>query len=110
MEIGIDLEKINRFKLKKNNGFIKSYFTEKETDYCFSKINPEIHLCGIFCAKEALLKTINKNVSLKKIEINHNARGKPMITLKNIDNKKQRFKVSISHSEDYATSCVLRIK
>jgi holo-[acyl-carrier protein] synthase len=111
MEIGTDIEKISRFRLKKTDKFIENSFTGNEIAYSFKKTKPEEHLCGFFCAKEALLKTISpNNISLNSMEIIHDKKGKPEIKLLNGNNKGAKFKVSISHSDDYAIAVVAMTK
>jgi holo-[acyl-carrier protein] synthase len=105
--MGIDIEKIKRFKLKKGNKFLTNTFTEKELSYAFSKNHPEISLCGFFCAKEALRKITKEPLLLNKIEITHGSEGMPM--LRKLGSK-EKFNVSISHSGDYAVAIVENTK
>lgn len=110
MDIGIDIEEVQRFQnLKKRDEFILKNFTKNEIEYAFSKTKPAIHLCGFFSAKEALLKTVNSKIPMKNIEIIHNKKGKPKINiLKNKFNN--NFKISISHTDKLAIAQVLRSK
>ncbi|OVE74917.1 holo-[acyl-carrier-protein] synthase [archaeon D22] len=112
LDIGIDIEEISRFKLKREDNFIRDVFSEEEINYCYQKSKPEIHLAGIFCAKEAVRKTLNiKNYDIKNITVTHDDTGKPLIRLKSEElNEKYTFVISISHTNHYATSNALRIK
>lgn len=106
-DIGIDIEDIKRFKLSRNNRFILNNFTRNEIEYSYSKANPEKHLCGFFCAKEALLKTIKKDYLLKNIEVTHQKSGKPSIRI--LKTNKHKFKLSISHAKDYGCAIVIML-
>lgn len=107
MITGIDIERINRFRLKKNHEFIKNNFTKKEIEYAYSKKNPEATLCGIFCAKEALIKTMkNQAILLKNIEVTHDKKGRPNIKLLN-KKIKIRSSLSISHAGEYAIAIII---
>ena len=112
MNVGIDLEQISRFELGKTNKFILNNFTEYEINYCFSKTNPSQHLCGIFCAKEALFKSLNRKIYISSnlnLEVKHNTLNKPIISIINDKlNISDDFDVSISHSGEYATAIVIK--
>lgn len=108
-EAGIDIEENSRFELERNSHFLLENFTEEEIEYCFSKTSPQIHLCGIFCAKEALKKIINEDgLSMKMVEIKHGIRGKPEISLKKDIETSESFKVSISHTKSYSVAIVIK--
>jgi len=107
-DAGIDIENIKRFKLNKNNRFILDSFTRNEIEYSYSKANPEEHLCGFFCAKEALLKTIeNGSYLLKDIEITHLKSGKPVIKI--LKTNKYKFMLSMSHTKEYGCAIVIML-
>ena len=111
-KIGVDIEKVNRFRLSKDNKFLVNNFTPYELDYAFSRAKPEIHLCGFFCAKEALIKTMESQaILLKNLEVRHDGRGMPHIQIlyKGLKNK-DKFLLSIAHCEDYAVANVLKIE
>ena len=81
-EIGIDIENVEKFNnLSKTNVFVKNNYTSKEIAYCFLKSNPSIHLAGIFCAKEALIKTLKKRISMLNIEVSHEKNGASIIKI-----------------------------
>lgn len=110
-EIGVDIEKINRFDNKdysKKNNFLNKIFSKKELDYCFSKKNISSHLAGKFAAKEATIKAISaineENLTYDQIEILNNSDGIPEVfILKN----ELKIKISISHSEDNAIAMAI---
>ena len=110
--IGIDIEKICRFKnktLEKDIHFLKSIFTDAELDYSFSDNHYAQHLCARFCAKEATLKALFSlglnNIPLKDIEILNNEEGVPQLKIKK--HKEIKAKVSLSHTTDNAVAFVL---
>ena len=76
--IGVDIEKIIRFEGVSQN-FIKNIFTQAERAYCEKKSTPSISYSGKFCAKEAVIKAIDRKLDPKRIEIINTANGKPEI-------------------------------
>ena len=107
--IGIDIESRDSFP---NDIFSskclserKRLFTENEIIYSLTKSDPEITLIGIYSAKEAIKKAINKflNMEYINIEINHSKNGKPYAKIKN-SFFNNRIKISISHAKDYAVA------
>lgn len=110
--IGIDLEKVERFK-KFNKTELNRIFTKNEIEYAFKFENPYTHIAGMWCVKEAFIKCLkNKKIPLKKIEVLHDENGAPNI---NISNFLEEFflkencsfvDVSISHTDDIACAVV----
>ena len=72
-----------------------------------NKENPKLTLMGIYCAKEAILKTeVNRYLkNINQIEILHRKNGKPFT---NFQNKISRFDISITHSLDYIVAVCLK--
>jgi len=107
VNIGIDIESVKRFySCKKGDTFINRIFTKQEQGYCFLKSKPAIHLAGLYCAKEALRKTLHKKyVELHTIEVRHAKSGKPIIKY---EKNKSKYIVSISHTKDLAIAIVIR--
>ena len=110
-EIGVDIEKVERFKnktLDKDSHFLKTIFTDAELEYSFSDGHYAQHLCARFCAKEATMKALSamglKNITLKDIEILNNKEGVPQLKIKNC--KEMKTKVSLSHTSDSAIAFV----
>lgn len=111
MRIGVDIEEVRRFLLKRDDAFLSHAFTEAEMEYAYSRKNPAMHLCGFFCAKEALLKAIcPTSLLLREIEVRHEKNGRPAIFILKKDAKLRRtlktLDVSISHTENYAIAFV----
>lgn len=111
--IGIDIEKIDRFREWTIEGF-KRIFTPKEIEYANGYENKLEHFCGFFCVKEAFVKALDDDgISYCEIEVLHTETGKPYINLtdyvKSIlkEHFKSRVEISISHCKDYATAVVL---
>ncbi len=107
MKIGIDIEEIKRFKLSKENTFIKRNFSEVEITYAYSKSKPQQHLCGFFCCKEALKKVLGVSIDMNEISIEHKFSGEPILKINKNFLKSKKISLSISHCEDYAVASVL---
>ena len=117
--IGIDIEEVKRFALKKENAFIARTFTPDEIVYAYARTKPAMHLAGMFCVKEAYCKAIGRGVEFTTIEIAHEKSGKPYLRVKNAqrktnserrDFKRAAFAVSISHTAKHAIAVVLKNK
>lgn len=108
--VGTDIESVSRFKkllhLKKN--LIKKIFFESEYNYAFSKNSPEQTLTGIWCAKEAVVKSFSqiKTISIKDVEIICVQNLAPTVSIKmfNQNGLKYDISISISHTKDNATA------
>ncbi len=120
--VGVDIIEISRIKdaMEKNTLFIEKIYTENEIEYLKSRnFRPE-YLAGRFAAKEAISKALGTGIfqySMKDIEIDRNANGKPVVILKGkakqIAQKLGEYKIhiSISHSRENAIAyAVLEIK
>lgn len=110
--IGIDILEIERIKnIADDEKKLKKIFTKNEIKYFNNFENKYEHICGFFCAKEAVKKALDcpKNLTFLDIEILHTKCGKPYVKLnKKIDIKNQ-IKISISHSKTVATAVCLVI-
>ena len=113
MEIGIDIEKNERFK-NLSERVMDRAFTKSEREFAMRFKNYHEHLCAFWCVKEATVKAFsNLKINYQDIEITANSEGKPYI-IKNDTIKKELekigatdIKISISHSKDYATAVCL---
>jgi holo-[acyl-carrier protein] synthase len=114
--IGIDLIEIDRIEksIKKfGDHFIEKIFTDLEIQYSNSKGSPYQHYAARFAAKEAIAKALatpdNKGFSWHDIEVYNEPNGYPNARLfgkvKDILGDDKELKLSISHSDNYAT-CV----
>lgn len=110
--IGTDIEEVSRFE-DRNSSFLKKCFTEKETEYAFKHKNYAQHLCGRFCAKEALSKALGHSGKWHEAEIMNSESGKPYFVfygeLKE-EVKDYYIELSISHCRNYATGVVAVFK
>lgn len=112
--IGVDIEEVDHLPVTsnyRNHDFYRSVFNDAEISYALLKPEPRMHLCGIFCAKEALKKTAVELIELRMDEIQvHHRQGRPSIkTIHDSINSRFTFQVSISHSNHYAVANVLAI-
>ncbi|MBM3232351.1 holo-[acyl-carrier-protein] synthase [Candidatus Pacearchaeota archaeon] len=106
-KIGIDIVYIPRFKaLMQNKSFINKVFHASEIqDY-----RPE-HLAGIFAAKEAFFKSLDKKtLDWLAVEIKNKKNKKPKLLVSSELRNKAKIKdidLSISHDKDYAIASVM---
>ena len=101
MEVGIDIQRIDAFKdFEKNKVFYEKVFTKAEIDYCMGRKDYKSCFCGKFCAKEAVIKTLDEAIPIRDIEVLNMASGKPYVKIKSVE---KDIKISLSHSKD---SCV----
>jgi holo-[acyl-carrier protein] synthase len=101
MKIGTDIVFIPRFeKLMENEKFIKKVFHSSECKQYTSE-----HLAGVFAAKEAFFKAIDKKPDWLRVEVRKQCTGRPVIA-SDIDGL-GATDVSISHDNDYATATVI---
>jgi holo-[acyl-carrier protein] synthase len=112
--IGVDIEEVDHLPVTSNyrsHDFYQSLFNNEEISYALLKTEPRLHLCGIFCAKEALKKSAPELIQLRMEEIQvYHQQGRPFIRTvhSNIDSM-FNFQLSISHSNHYAVATVLAI-
>ena len=109
----VEVERINKLLLRSGDLFKNKVFTTLEQNYCDSKSTPSIHYAGRFAAKESIIKAVkssgyNNPIPLKDIEILSSASGAPIVDLHFIS--EWECKVSISHTEFYATASAVYIQ
>jgi holo-[acyl-carrier protein] synthase len=109
----IDIKRIKRLIEEYGERFFKRILTEKEIEYCKSFSKPELHFAGRFASKEAYSKSIGTGISKsfkwKDIEILNDEKGKPYIVHKSDSEfSKNKYYISISHTDDYACAVVTR--
>jgi len=107
-EIGIDIQKISEFE-DVSEGFLKKIFTENEISYCSGKSKPAQHFAARFAVKEAIIKALSQfeeKVNYKDIETLINNKKLQTNILKKLG-LEYDFKVSLSHSGEYALGFVV---
>ena len=102
--VGTDIETVDRFKKL----LIKNIFFESEYNYSINKANREQSLAGIWCAKEAVVKSFSqiKLITVREVEIICAKNSAPKAIIKNLKVKDLNFNISISisHTKEYATA------
>lgn len=110
MAVGIDILEIERVKNLKD---LEKIFTQNEIEYINKFANKEERICGLFCAKEAIFKSLNlTQLKHLEIEVLHNKNGAPYTslsgsTLEHFKNNFEKIEISISHSKNYATAIAI---
>lgn len=108
--LGVDLEEVESLRSLLAEGVQDQHFSPSELARAGTHPQPEQHLCGIFCAKEALKKSHPAllDLPLLAIEIGHDEAGRPRIeALGEGLLKRFQFQLSISHTPHYATATVI---
>lgn len=101
--IGIDIENVKRFRDNlENKRFLEKIFSEREIVYCENKKDPAESYAGKFCAKESVLKSLEKNVPLKEIEIINGFDGKISVYI--AGKIRPDIKCSISHTSEVSVA------
>lgn len=108
--IGIDIIDIKRFQEKpfdKNRNFYKKIFNESEINQCLKKKNSAETFASKFAIKEAVIKSIKKQVDLLNILTDY-LDSKPTVRL--LDDSTFNFLISTSHERSYAVAMVIAEK
>jgi holo-[acyl-carrier protein] synthase len=114
--IGTDIVSVPRLNKtlisSQGDKFKNRIFTENEIKYCDDKSKSILHFAGRFAAKEAITKAllsseIINSVKMKSIEIISGKNRKPEVNLLFKSKLQINCKVSISHTEEYATAFAL---
>lgn len=113
MEVGIDIEKNERF-INLTEHFKNRVYTPGEIEYATKFVCSHEQFCAFWCVKEACVKAFsNLKIPFKEIEVKATTGDRPYIH-KNETIKKEleklnmsEIKVSISHSKDYSTAIVI---
>lgn len=113
MEIGVDIEKNDRF-INKSEKFKKRVFAPEEIEFAERFANSYEQYCSFWCVKEAVVKTFS-NLKMPYCEIVtlHDNNGKPYIKLNSLIKGEldrvgaKEIKISISNSKDYSVATCL---
>ncbi len=121
--IGTDIVDIKRFRAvveKRGKNFLEKIFTDKELEYAENKKFFHAHMAGKFSAKEAVKKALPDGARIglnwSEIEILNHPDGKPYVQLHGQaeeimkEFKITRVLVSVSHTDDIATSNAMAVK
>ena len=114
MEVGIDIEKNERFKIV-SEAFLKRAFTPAEIAYAQKFKNSYEQYCAFWCVKEAVVKAFsNRKLCFRDIQITATEEGRPYIILNDVIKQElkkanaKEIKISISHSKEYSTAiCII---
>jgi len=92
--------------------FFRENFTDAEIAYCIRQPHPRLSFCGLWCAKEAAIKSGPPFSALKpgQIEIVHDERGCPSLRVvaSNPHILQVGCTISISHSDSTAVAVCLQ--
>jgi|TARA_B110000495_G_scaffold163069_1_gene148184 holo-[acyl-carrier protein] synthase len=108
--IGIDIVEIKRFQEKpfeKNVNFYKKIFTDSEIKYCLTKKNFTEEFALKFAIKEAVIKSIKKQIELFNIITDYEY-SNPIVSLKN--DKTYKFLVSCTHEKLFVIAAIVSEK
>lgn len=112
MKVGIDTVEISRFA-ELSQKFLERVYAKEELEYISKFSFPAERLAGFFCAKEAALKALGKDISklsLSDVVVTHDKFGAPKLIFKGEMAKLMAGKaasVSISHSKTSAVAIVV---
>ena len=109
--IGIDISNIEKFKnksFKENESFYRKIFHEEEITYCLKFSNYYEKFAGKFALKEAVIKSINEQITFSEIKTSY-LDSKILITILG-SNKNYRFNASLSHENESAIAVVVSEK
>jgi holo-[acyl-carrier protein] synthase len=109
--IGIDISNTEKFKSKPfndNESFYRKIFSEEEIEYCLNFKNNYEKFAGKFALKEAVVKSINKEIQFLEIQTSHSI-SKPTVKILGSE-KRYRFLASLSHESEFAVAVVISEK
>ena len=109
--IGIDISSIKKFRdkpFKDNESFYRKNFSEKEIAYCLKFKNNSEKFAGKFALKEAVIKSINEQITFSEIKTSY-LDSKILIRILGT-NKNYRFNASLSHENESAIAVVVSEK
>ena len=86
----------------KNKRFYERIFSISEIEYCLSKEHPYQHFAVRYCAKEAFIKAVDRNIKDYKEIMVRMSNGKPSIQWNG-----RKYLLSLSHSQDVAVAFVV---
>jgi holo-[acyl-carrier protein] synthase len=114
--LGLDIQDVEAMPATTDyraHEFYRSHFSPAEIATALLRPDARLHLCGIFCAKEAAKKSHPTLLELRMsaFAVQHTPAGKPVLTLSEDEPLPYRyqFDVSISHTAKFAAAaCITR--
>ena len=84
--MGLDIQDVASMPVTDDyraDAFYSSAFSAAEIATALLRADPRVHLCGIFCAKEAAKKSNPSllNEPMSAFAVAHDAQGKPLLSL-----------------------------
>lgn len=105
--LGIDLVEIARIErvMGRHPRFAQKILTPEERAYC----RTPAQIAGRWAAKEAIAKAVGLPMKWHEVEILPDAFGAPMVTIHShqVDLKRLRIKVSITHERTHAAAVAI---
>ena len=112
--LGLDIQDIDAMPLTsdfRSHPFYHDHFVATEIATALLRPDPRVHLCGIFCAKEAAKKSHEAllNERMTAFTVHHDAASKPHLGMTERLNGQAHFRfiVSISHTERFAAAACM---
>lgn len=114
--MGMDMQDIHSLPEAtdmRSHEFYVSHFSPEELSTASLRPDPRAHLCGIFCAKEAVKKSHPEllNLRMNEITVSHDETGRPILRVNEAAISTGRFKfiLSITHTDQIAAATCLSI-
>jgi len=114
--LGMDIQEIELMPLAsdyRTHSFYSSHFAATEIATALLKPDPRIHLCGVFCAKEAAKKSHPSllNLRMSDLLVSHDRQGKPELHLSDsvVLPYSYDFILSISHTARIAAATCITV-
>jgi phosphopantetheine--protein transferase-like protein len=113
--IGIDIEQVDNLPWSGDpwsEPFYLEHFTDAEIAYCLRRPEPKLSFCGIWAAKEAVIKCCERMPAFypKQIEVLHDAAGRPRLKIEGWDQGAHQLALSISHASPNAVAVCVCVK
>ena len=104
LRVGIDIERVTSLPDAldfREHEFYRDNFGAEEIAYCLQRSDAKRSLCGLWAAKEAVIKALGSHAGAPgAIQISHDNSGRPSCAL---------GELSISHSEDYCVAVFVTV-
>lgn len=108
--IGVDIIEVERVRrlCGRQPAFLRRFFTPAELAYCRKGKNFHERLAARFCAKEAVIKALDrKDLPLKSVSVVRSATGRPEVRLSGPGLKGVTVRLSLSHTSNYACASAI---